>query len=490
MPIHRLKRLALAAAAALTVASFSAAFAQVGPGGTPSKGGKQTGGASSDGGGARGGGGIGGAMLGIVGTIPRDSVAAPDKRPRERAKPASRSTPPAQSAARRGPSGVPPAGETRFMPDEVLVEVADGASPATLDAIERRARLTRLETQSFQLTGSAFMRLRIPDGRPVAAVIRQLEADNTVISAQPNYLYALQQGAVRASGQGDPAQYELAKVQLLPAHQIATGDNVLVAVVDSGVDPLHPELSGSIAGTFDTVEFLPGLNKHGTAISGLIAAHRTLLGAAPAARILSVRVFGPTGNGASWNILKGLDWAVSSGARIINMSFAGPSDPATGRFMAAAYAKGIVLIAAAGNAGPKSPPLYPAADPNVIAVSATDAKDQIFDKSNRGSHIAIASPGVELMVAIPGGAFEMGSGTSYSAATVTGVAALLLQQKPDLSPAQVRAILMATAKDLGPKGQDSLFGAGLINAYDALKAPEPAVATAPPVVERVSAGKR
>ena len=83
------------------------------------------------------------------------------------------------------------------------------------------------------------------------------------------------------------------------------------------------------------------------------------------------------------------------------MSFAGPADPAIHRSLEAARKKGIVLIAAAGNAGAKSPPLYPAADPNVIAVTATDADDKLFEQSNRGRHIAVAAPGAQILVAIP-----------------------------------------------------------------------------------------
>ena len=134
------------------------------------------------------------------------------------------------------------------------------------------------------------------------------------------------------------------------------------------------------------------------------------------------------------------------------MSFAGPPDPALHRSLAAAHKKGIVLVAAAGNAGPKSPPLYPAADPDVIAVTATDADDKLFAQSNRGRYIAVAAPGAQILVAIPDGGYEVSSGTSYSAAEVSGIVALMLERKRDLSPDKVRDILLATAKDLGPKG--------------------------------------
>ncbi len=232
-------------------------------------------------------------------------------------------------------------------------------------------------------------------------------------------------------------------------------------------------------------------HKHGTGIAGLIAARGKLMGAAPAAKILAIRAFdpsGPTAEGTTFNILKGLDWAAANGARVINMSFAGPSDPAIRRSLAAARKMNIVLVAAAGNAGAKSPPLFPAADPSVIAVTATDADDKLFEASNRGRHIEVAAPGADLLVAIPDGGYEISSGTSLSAAGISGVIALMLERDGRLTPDRIRSILRSTARDLGPKGVDPLFGAGLADAYAAVTAESvPMAAPMPrPRIERTS----
>jgi subtilisin family serine protease len=402
--------------------------------------------------------------------------------------------PPSQkSATRRNRSGVPPANERRMVPDEVVIEVSNAASAQQIDALQRRFRLTRIEQRRSLLSGTTWFRWRIPNRRSVAAVIRALETDGIVASAQPNYLFMTRQSGESRSGDSSE-QYLLAKLHLPQAHAIALGDDVRVAVIDSGVDANHPEFAGAVAETFDTLSepFKP--DNHGTAIAGLIAAHGKLMGVAPHARILAVRAFDPKGGtaeGTTFNILKGLDWAAANRARIINMSFAGPPDPAMLRSLEAAHKRGIVLIAAAGNAGPKSPPLYPAADPHVIAVTATDADDKLFPQSNRGRYIAVAAPGAQILVAIPDGAYEVGSGTSYSAAEVSGIAALMLQRKPDLTPDRLRAILLATAKDLGPKGHDALFGAGLADAYAALTAESSPLAQAVPLpVSRASVGLR
>jgi hypothetical protein len=385
---------------------------------------------------------------------------------------------------RRSGSGVPPANERRFVPDEVVVELPASTTNLQTDALARRYRLTRLQSATFQLGGTTLVRWRITDRRPVPVVVRALETDATVISAQPNYLFSLQDDTAtpKAPSEGDPAQYMLEKMHLPEAHELAKGNKVLVAVIDSGVDTAHPDLAGDIAGTFDALGTGLKPHMHGTAIAGAIAAHGRLMGAAPAAQILAVRAFTGSGgpdDGSSYAIMTGLDWAVSHGARIVNMSFAGAQDPGIARSLAAAHDKGVVLVAAAGNKGAKSPALYPAAEPNVIAVTATDANDQLPAFANRGRHIAVAAPGVDLMLLAPNGTLQFSSGTSFSAAYVTGTAALMLERKPDLGPDALRQVLTGTAHRLGSKGidkgiADDQSGAGLVDAYQAVLSLVPA----------------
>jgi subtilisin family serine protease len=294
------------------------------------------------------------------------------------------------------------------------------------------------------------------------------------------------------STEGDPAQYALAKLRLPEAHTLAHGANVTIAVIDSGIDVKHPELAGSIAASFDALGSKQGPHVHGTGIAGAIVAHARLMGSAPAAKILAIRAFGVAQNGAestSFVIVKSLDYAASHGAQIINMSFAGPKDALIERGLAAVAAKGIVTVAAAGNAGAKSPPLYPAANENVIAVSATDAQDRLFSASNRGFYVAVAAPGVDIFLPAPDEKYQMTSGTSFSAAYVSGILALALERNPALKPDEVRAILTKTARDLGVPGRDDLFGAGEADAYAAVTAAvaTPAVpvaaASEPPVID-------
>ena len=401
------------------------------------------------------------------------SFSTPEVKPK--AKPKTRSVQPdegktsgqSQQTAQRNSGGMPPANERRFAPNEVVIEVDGRPSTQAVDALARRHRLTRVESQTFELTGTTMFRWTIPDGRSVRQVIRGLEADRSVRSVQPNYQYQLQQ---TARAYGDPAQYALGKLRLAEAHNVTKGDRILIAVIDSGIDGSHPELAGVIADSFDAIGGGEP-HTHGTGIAGTIAAHSRLMGVAPRAKILAVRAFDPSGSGAqgtTFSILRGLEWSVTKGARVINMSFAGPQDPALSRALAGARKKGVALIAAAGNAGPKSPPLYPAADPNVIAVTATDAEDKLFQASNRGNHVAVSAPGVDILVPSPGAAYQVTSGTSFAAAHVSGIAALVLERNPGLSPDGLRRVLLSSAKDLGPKGRDKDFGMGLADAYQAV----------------------
>jgi subtilisin family serine protease len=364
-------------------------------------------------------------------------------------------------------------------------------------------------------------------------VIRALATENIGV-AQPNYVYRLQQDATLAarSAAGDPSQYVVNKLRLVDVHRIAIGSNVLVAVIDSAIDGKHPELAGAVVDEFDAIGNHDRPHDHGTGMAGAIAAHRRLTGIAPGVRLLAIHAFSSSGTDSaqatSAHILMGIDWAIRKGARVINMSFAGPDDPMLALALQKAHDKGVVLIAAAGNLGPKSPPLYPAADPNVIAVTATDAKDQLLAQANQGSYVAVAAPGVDILEPAPNGGYQVTTGTSVAAAHVSGIVALLLDRDPTLDAAAIRDILIASAKRPappgpsaqapsaqapsaqapgsqapsaqapGPKGRDDQFGWGVVDPYRALigldakmardrsKAPaiEPAAASPRPISAR------
>jgi subtilisin family serine protease len=369
-------------------------------------------------------------------------------------------------------SGLPPLNETRFINNEVVLQLGNG-SAEQISEIARTLGLEVLALEDFGLLGRKVYRFRITGGRSVRDIIRALEAKKFVAQAQPVYVFELSQQQPAAGNeappQGDASQYIVSKLRLPEVHQLATGRNVLVAVVDSTIDVKHPDLAGVIVQSFDAVGAELAPHAHGTGMAGAIASHRRLLGVAPNARLLAVQAFGTSSGGAqgtSLAIVKGLNWAVEQGARVINMSFAGPKDPILEQAIKGLRDKGVVLIAAAGNAGPKSPPLFPGADPNVIAVSATDVDDNVYKSANRGKYVAIAAPGVDVLVPAPDGGYQLTTGTSVAAAHISGVAALLLERNPALRPDEIRKIITSTATKL--KARTDEVGAGLVDPYDAL----------------------
>ncbi|RWP34952.1 S8 family serine peptidase [Mesorhizobium sp.] len=335
------------------------------------------------------------------------------------------------------------------VPDEVLVTVEG-------DAVQQIAASFGLEVRSqrqSQLLGATLVRFGIPDGRPVGVVLAQLAADGRTLRREPNHVYALQQAATIVN-------YAFERIAL--DARGASGENVRIAVIDTAIDNTNPALSGVIADQFDAMPDVPiEARDHGTSIDGLIAGVGALKGMAPGARIYHARAF-EGGKSTMDVILAALDWAAEQDVRIINMSFVGPKNDLLGVACRNARALGIVLVAAAGNNGPKAPYGYPAAFDGVIAVTATDAKDGLMQQANRGAYVFLSAPGVE-MVAPSGAGSDVVTGTSFAAAIVTGAIANLLHAAPDRSADWVEKALAATARDLGPKGRDNDFGYGLLN---------------------------
>jgi len=391
---------------------------------------------------------------------------------------------------RPGIGGLPSANDRDYLPDEVVIQLAANGADQAARSLAQRFRLTQVDSFDIPGAGTRLYRWRFSGRRTAPQVVRAIEADRSTISVSLNYIMRLYGEAPVAESTAPLEQYALAKMQLPQAHVLAQGGHVLIAIVDGGVDASHPELRGVIADTFDAVRAGDKPHPHGTAVAGAIAAHARLKGSAPAARILAAQAFDggqdrTEGNGHT--VAKAIYWATDRGARVINMSFAGMRDPSIEQSLRYARHKGVILVAAVGNKGPLSPALFPAADADVIAVTATDQNDKVFQAANRGKHIAVAAPGVELFLPGLNGTYQEISGTSFAAAEVSGAIALLVERKPGLTHDEARRILMSTARDLGPPGYDPHFGAGLVDAYRAVLSIAPAVAgTSAPTESAVS----
>ncbi len=350
-------------------------------------------------------------------------------------------------------------------PQEVLATFPLNVSKALVSAVARAHQLTVIEETPLPMISQHIVTFKVAPGRSVGRLRTALQADPRVLFAQPNYLYNLSADT--------SLQYALDKLEAPRAHDIARGNGVLVAVIDSGIDGEHSALRGSIIQRFNAAGGDPHDTTHGTAVASIIAAHQSLIGVAPGALILSVRAFGsksPDKSPASSSIilLRGTAWAIRNGAQILNLSFTGPPDPLMQSLLGKAIDAGTVVVAAAGNQGDGAPPAYPAAYSRVIAATATDANNHLFAQANRGDYVDIAAPGVDILTAAPGNSYGFTSGTSMAAAHVSAAIALILEKHPGTDTASILSRFSATAIDLGAPGKDHEFGFGLLNSYGAL----------------------
>jgi subtilisin family serine protease len=254
-----------------------------------------------------------------------------------------------------------------------------------------------------------------------------------------------------------------------------TGRGIKVAILDTGIDSTHPDLviAGGVNfagttkdGSTNPADWADG-HGHGTHCAGIVAARNNsigVVGVAPDATLYAVKVLSDSGTGYTSDIIQGLDWCAANGIQVASMSLGGGGTSSLQAACDNAFAKGVVLVAAAGNSsGPVS---YPAAYSSVIAVSATDSTDRLASFSCYGPQIAVAAPGVNIYSTYKGGTYAYMSGTSMACPHVTGSAALVWASGVTSAPA-VRERLTGTAEDLGPAGFDNSYGYGLVDAQKA-----------------------
>lgn len=278
------------------------------------------------------------------------------------------------------------------------------------------------------------------------------------------------------------SQWHLRFLRVPEAHAISRGQGVIVAVVDNGVDK-HPDLRNNL---------LPGIDLaarhvedgHGTAMAGIIAAHGNgadgALGIAPGSKILPVAIDMVTAGSKNDTAAEGIEWAIDHGANIINISGSGSPVPSLRSAIDRALAADIVVVAAAGNR--PSPSLgFPALYPGVVAVGAIDRNGNIADISVEGNGIQLVAPGVDIHSTSTNGRYQRGTGTSDSAAVVSGAAAIIRSRFPELSAEEVVHRLTATAIDKGAPGWDEQYGYGVLNLMGALTADVPPLSGSPTV---------
>ena len=366
------------------------------------------------------------------------------------------------------------AGQARFVPGQILIKPKAGVNEAEFAAkLHGHGGRQRAAIQKLNI------RLVSVDEAKVEAVLAQLRRDPRIEFAERDYL------AEAAFTPNDPHllngnAWHHAKIQAPAAWDTTTGSsNVIVAVLDSGVNAAHPDLAARLVPGYDFVwgDADPADDfGHGTAVAGVVAAAGNngigVAGVAFNARVMPVKVMNSSGFAAYSAIAQGIHFAVDRGARVINISIAGTSASAALQdAINYASSSNVIVVAAAGNNG-NSISLYPAACSNVVAVSATTANDTLANFSNFGSHLTLSAPGQGIWTTTRDltTSYAAWNGTSFASPVVAGVAALMMSAKPSLSGAQVISILTQTADDLGAAGFDATFGHGRVNAARAVSA--------------------
>jgi subtilisin family serine protease len=338
---------------------------------------------------------------------------------------------------------------------------------AGADELERHfgaRRVARLEPLRADV-------LRLGSGDP-NLTLRLLRAD-------PRVRYAELDGIVHAlrvpNDEFLPTQWSVTKTRAEQAWDLSTGSSqVVVAVLDTGIDPGQPDLRGKLVAGYDYVnndQDPSDDNGHGTAVAGIIAANSDnqigVAGYCWECRLMPVKVLGADGTGFVSALAQGIIWATDHGARVLNLSLGGPDKDVT-LAAAAQYAwqHGVLVVAAAGNESSLTLD-YPAALPNVLSVGASDQNDRLYSFSNSGARVA--APG-ENSTTARGGAYVSFLGTSSAAPVVSGIAGLAFSLVPGATPGQVQQALEATAVPMPG------VVTGRVDAYAALRALAPGLA--------------
>ena len=344
-----------------------------------------------------------------------------------------------------------PAGELVIRAEVVAIDITDAALTRALKEDFLVSRTKELADLGVKITV-----LKTPDGWSAKRGLKRLRKLDPDGNYDYNHIYLDSGGA------------ETNRTRRLDEPSTMGGaTRIRVGVIDGGVDAAHVSLRQSVVHRFGCGgEFVS--SPHGTAVASLIAGSAAdFRGAAPRAEIFAADVYCGLATGGSVDaIAAAFSWMAKERVPVINVSLVGPRNALMERVVRALVERGHLIVAAVGNDGPASPPLYPAAYDGVIAVTAVDARHRVLLEACRGKHLALAAPGADIDAAAASdeNGYAQVRGTSFAAPLVAGLLARALPQPDVVARDRAVTALMASAQDLGARGRDETYGAGLVAA--------------------------
>lgn len=329
-----------------------------------------------------------------------------------------------------------------------------------------------IESRIISTIGGTSTRLGVPEGVGLEEARDAVQGLRPEAVADYNHFFRTEQAEPPCTGQ-HCMQFDLIKIT--PDHDARTscGSMSVIGVIDTGINSEHKtfansrlEVSSGIAEGQDASRA-----QHGTAIAALLIGdpQGRSPGLLPGARVLAIDTFHRAGRDErsdAYSLVQAMDRLANDGAQVINMSLAGPPSALVEHMVEVLTERGIIIVAAAGNGGPNSEPVFPAAYDQVIAVTAIDRHAGVYRRAARGPHIDFAAPGVDVWTAasISGARFK--TGTSFAVPFVSAAVAVLAARYPELSPSEIAQKLAESARDLGEEGHDDIYGHGLIQLQD------------------------
>jgi hypothetical protein len=347
-----------------------------------------------------------------------------------------------------------------------------------------REDLSKLTAQGFQIETqtqgsmvSQVVRLRVPQGTSLSQARQAVQLVNAQASSDFDHFYYLDEGLGTCTGAECQAT---SLVKWSASEAMQCGPTPLIGLIDTGVNVEHEALKEQ------AIEVMArpashgdaSLQEHGTAIAALLVGRRDshTPGLLPRAKLVAVDAFYRDGGTADrtdvMSLVAAIEVLAERGVRVMNLSLSGPANEVLQKAIEAAQAKGIVIVAAAGNNGAGAEPAYPAAYPGVIAVTAVDQELKVYRRATQGPYVDLAAPGVNVWTASAQGSGSLKTGTSYAVPFVSAAAGLLLASRPDLDTKMVQSRLAEHTRDLGKPGWDPAFGFGLIHMAGLCSQPE------------------